>query len=259
MNDETSHHQAIRRKVLLYFDDGVATNGLHQCLCTLEQTLNLKQYKCEIVSADYLKNIDDWESTTDLIIIPGGRSLPYYSALGEKGNQRIRRYVENGGNYLGICAGSYYGAAHTVFEKNGPLEVMVHGPLNFYEGTAEGPAYGLGVFSYHGTSGVRQARIQTDFDQSTTPFLNQYTVHFDGGPYFHDKKNRHAIVLARYADIENTPPAIIECHVQKGKAILMGVHVEYQFKSKSLNEARLFLFTQLMKRFNLQMQPILQS
>jgi len=42
-----------------------------------------------------------------------------------KGNKLIREYVEQGGMYLGLCAGGYYGAQKVEFEVGTPLEVLI--------------------------------------------------------------------------------------------------------------------------------------
>lgn len=41
-------------------------------------------------------------------VIPGGRDLPYCRDLNGYINDRIIRYVKEGGVYMGICAGAYY-------------------------------------------------------------------------------------------------------------------------------------------------------
>ena len=84
----------------------------------------------------------DWEQETDLIIIPGGRDVPYHNHLQGEPNQRIRRFVENGSSYLGICAGGYYGSQEVVFEEGGELEVIDKRELAFFPGRAVGPAFG---------------------------------------------------------------------------------------------------------------------
>jgi len=43
----------------------------------------------------------------DLIIFSGGGASKQGNALEEKGRENIRNYINNGGNYLGICAGAY--------------------------------------------------------------------------------------------------------------------------------------------------------
>ena len=40
------------------------------------------------------------------IVFPGGRDSPYHDKLKGPGNKLIRRFVESGGWYLGLCAGN---------------------------------------------------------------------------------------------------------------------------------------------------------
>ncbi len=46
----------------------------------------------------------------DLFIVPGGPDAgeSYYAGLGDKGMGNIVRFLENGGRYLGSCAGAYF-------------------------------------------------------------------------------------------------------------------------------------------------------
>jgi len=43
----------------------------------------------------------------DVIIIPGGSGSKEAATIGEDGRTRIRKFVEDGGGYIGICAGAY--------------------------------------------------------------------------------------------------------------------------------------------------------
>ncbi len=43
----------------------------------------------------------------DLAVFPGGSGSKEGAALGEKGRQEVRQFVERGGGYVGICAGAY--------------------------------------------------------------------------------------------------------------------------------------------------------
>ncbi|MFE8701568.1 BPL-N domain-containing protein [Cytobacillus sp. FJAT-54145] len=49
-------------------------------------------------------------SKYDLLIVPGGPDAgeSYYEGLGQKGYEEIRSFINNGGMYLGSCAGSYF-------------------------------------------------------------------------------------------------------------------------------------------------------
>ena len=46
----------------------------------------------------------------ELLIVPGGPDAgeSYYAGLGDKGLENIRRFVREGGSYIGSCAGAYF-------------------------------------------------------------------------------------------------------------------------------------------------------
>lgn len=45
-----------------------------------------------------------------LLVMPGGSAYEIQDALGANGKAAITSYLNNGGSYLGFCAGGYYGA-----------------------------------------------------------------------------------------------------------------------------------------------------
>ncbi|MBX7067464.1 MAG: hypothetical protein K1X28_09555 [Parachlamydiales bacterium] len=154
-----------------------------------------------------------------LFIMPGGRDRPYHAALKGRPNTLIRQFVEQGGVYLGICAGAYYGCSFVEFDQGFPLEVCEERELGFFPGKAVGPAYGKGTFAYESEKGARIAKIGTD--------KGVFYTYFNGGCTFVGDLT-HVRILARYLDLPGEPPAIIECPLKKGKAILSGVHIEQQ-------------------------------
>ncbi len=156
-----------------------------------------------------------------MLVMPGGRDIPFHEALKGRGNASIRHYVEQGGTYLGLCAGAYYGSDSVKFEEGQPLEVIAKRELKFFPGVASGPAYkGNERFSYTSESGSRQALVNWQDDE--------FYAYFNGGCIFEEAENYECVsVLARYGDVKNTPAAIIECCVGQGKAILSGVHPEF--------------------------------
>lgn len=85
------------------------------------------------------------------------------AALGNGSNKRIRSYIENGGVYMGICAGSYYGSRKVEFDLHGPLEVNEERELKLFKGRAVGPA--LKGFSYNTIQG--QYAIPFVFNEET--------------------------------------------------------------------------------------------
>ena len=49
---------------------------------------------------------EPWTENAAALVIPGGRDLPYVADLAGRPNARIRKWVEEGGRFLGICAGT---------------------------------------------------------------------------------------------------------------------------------------------------------
>lgn len=172
----------------------------------------------------------NWIHTTSIFLMPGGRDCPYHEDLSGLGNAQIRRFVEQGGTYIGICAGAYYGCKRVEFDRGFPLEVCQDRELCFFSGKAVGPAYGKGTFDYASNLGARVAKISTE--------QGDLTIFYNGGCQF-EGDFTNCKILGRYADLPGQPAAIIECGVGKGKAILSGVHLE--ISANSLNRKDPFL------------------
>jgi len=168
-----------------------------------------------------------WHSSCSLFIMPGGRDLPYHLALKGLGNNQIRRFVENGGTYFGICAGAYYGAERVEFDPGFPLEVCGKRELAFFKGKAVGPAFGFGTFDYASNKGARAAKLITGNET--------FYAYYNGGCTFEGDFS-NCKILASYAALPGCPPAIIECQVGQGKAILSGVHLETSWNDLDPND-----------------------
>ncbi len=200
--------------IKIYKDKGVEK----KCLPLLLNELS-KWTSTFITSQEIIRT--PWGLDTSLLVLPGGRDIPFHLSLKGEGNQRIKRYVENGGSFLGICAGAYYGCGKVEFDLGRKLEVVGSRELAFFPGIARGPAYGLDTFRYQSEFGARAALISNHLEEET---LRSY---YNGGCYFVEAEQyAHVKVLSRYLDIEGHPAAIIEIPVGKGKVILSGVHIE---------------------------------
>lgn len=191
--------------ILLYDDEGVSA----QSVAALKAHFN-----ATCVSGAFLQN-DAWVSKTKLLIMPGGRSLPFYKALGDAGNRNIIQFVKEGGCYLGICAGAYYAAHKTLFARGLPYELQLDGALNFFEGEAIGPVFSEKKFDYGSEAGARIVDIV--FHKEI------YPVYFNGGCYFSENQS----TLAHYR--ENGLSAIIAFPFGRGRVVLSGVHPELDF------------------------------
>lgn len=241
--------------LLIYFDEGVSPRSVRFLTRALQLEGVDKKLKIKRVDRHFLAS-ENWEPTTCLLIMPGGRDIPYHQALKGSTNQKIRRYVENGGKYLGICAGGYFGCTNIEFEKGSPLEVVGSRELKFFPGTARGSAFGPNRFKYEDESGACAAEVLWEGDNQ----LDSASVYFNGGCEFvNAAAYPETKVLARYQNLPHHPAAIIECQVGAGKAILSGVHPEYcafhikhettippeviaRLKEKESSRKRLFLY-----------------
>ncbi len=205
------------KQILVYNDDGVSKSSFHNLFDALSR---LERFQIKAVTHRFFLS-DAWEEKTALVAFPGGRDLPYHLKLKGEGNRRIKNFVHQGGRYLGICAGAYYGASEIEFEKGGKLEICALRELAFFPGKAIGPAYGNGSFSYDSEQGARAAFISWEKGLSS--------IYYNGGCYF---ENAHdAEIIARYADLPDTPAAVIYCPCGDGAALLSGVHPEHDHKS----------------------------
>ncbi len=210
------------KHILIYNDLGVSPECYQKTLALFQRFCIELNCRVSTVSSDIL-NHETWEKECALLVIPGGRATPYHEALHQHGHQKINDFIASGGSYLGICAGGYYGASKIIFESGHPEnEIITTQALGLYPGTAEGPAYELGVFRYHSEAGARTASIISSINNETFP------TYFNGGCWFHSHPKDHQTeVIARYADIDNQPAAIILFPYEKGHVCLAGVHFEY--------------------------------
>ena len=167
-----------------------------------------------------------WQENADLLVMPGGASLPYAEKLNGKGNEIIKNYVSGGGKYLGICAGSYYASSYIEFDKGGPLEVIGTKELDFFSGKTIGPA--LSYYTYNSNDGATAAKILFTFESMKMKTNKNMKLYHHGGGFFeHADSFPNVNVLANYVmpDKKNLA-AIIQINYGHGLALLSGVHFE---------------------------------
>lgn len=236
------------KAICIYTGEGVGTKSVRETFLSLERHLNPKQYTIKSVKGlDLLEA--SWTKNCSLLIFPGGRDIPYHEKLKGKINEIIFHYVSQGGRYMGICAGGYFGSHRVEFEKGGALEVLGERELKFFPGVAIGPAFGRGTFSYTEETGASIVKLHTRF-QDPPSFS-----YFNGGAYFEGAEEMPQVeVLATYAELISNrykTPAIILCHVGKGAALLSGPHPEFRINDQTQEKTRQTLFLHLLKVLSL--------
>lgn len=213
---------------------------------TYQSLKSLVGHAYDIIHVDArVLRTEPWEANCAMLVIPGGRDLPYCQDLQGTTNQRIRQFVEKGGRYLGICAGAYYGSSMIEFEKGDPV-MQVCGPreLEFYPGISRGTTFP--GFVYNSERGARSVSIlvEPSLDYSATAATaatsgqqrRSIRMYYNGGGYFvhADRLNGGGKidVLARYEDPgtcpdEPHPAAVVHCRIGRGHAVLIATHPEY--------------------------------
>ncbi|KAF8931648.1 biotin holocarboxylase synthetase [Dissophora ornata] len=223
--------------VLVYSGEGTSRTSLAHAVRTLRGLVG-QHYDVMKIDAKGLQT-EPWEESTALLVIPGGRDIPYTRDLHGDVVVKIRSYVQAGGKFWGICAGAYFASDRIVFEVGTPLEVQGNRELKFFGGECRGVVYpGFVYDSEYGANAVGVRLNRLVFPKDRLGF-EETRVYFNGGGYFVDaEKDPGTEVLAWYSE-SNEPTmdvgmssdkpkaAMIMCQVGKGAALLTGVHPEY--------------------------------
>ncbi|GMK55012.1 hypothetical protein CspeluHIS016_0200680 [Cutaneotrichosporon spelunceum] len=201
-------------QVLVYSGPGVSPLSLSHTLLTLSLHL-LPHYTVQPVSASLLSS-EPWEEHCALLVIPGGRDLPYVEELSlkTKATTRIAEYVRDGGRYLGLCAGAYFASAEVRFDVGGVKEAL-------FPGACVGPTHpGFDYGSEEGSKALSLIVRDKVLD----------FIYYNGGGHFVMPTPVPGVqVVARYAEPPSPGADIAGVQITKGqgKALLISVHPEY--------------------------------
>ncbi|KAF9579606.1 biotin holocarboxylase synthetase [Lunasporangiospora selenospora] len=223
--------------ILIYSGEGTSRTSLAHTVRTLKALLG-HHYDVMKIDAKGLLS-EPWEESTSLLVIPGGRDLPYTRDLSGSAIDKIRGYVKSGGKFWGICAGAYFSSGRVCFEPNTPYEVKGSRELQFFPGECRGAVYP--GFVYDSELGAKAVEVHLEPGLSQPGLVEKTRLYFNGGGYFVDAEATPGIeVLATYHDVANDEDqgrgaeadkkkraSIIACQVEKGLALLSGVHPEY--------------------------------
>jgi len=194
--------------MIYIYTDGVTSDS--HLMISMQSVTNLDVRFCTNIMI-----ADGCLEHAKMIIMPGGADMYYCEKLNGRGNKIIRDFVNNGGSYLGICAGAYYASSALDW---GCGEISGSRELDFFKGKATGPIYDWieNKTSIYDGSWIKAVEIETNNREA---FLTQY----NGGPVFEETADE---VIARYNTLENNPPAIINGTFGQGRYILSSPHIE---------------------------------
>ena len=229
MLNSVSEHLELRN-ILIYCDEGVSRVFLSD-LIDLFPCFNV-----ELVNSDVLLH-ESWEPNTRLLIIPGGRDLPYLDKLGLQFGDRLRNFLESYTNVsiIGICAGAYFASKELAFcpleEPSACMDVFGE-RLNLIPVKAIGPIF-KGEFSYTSNEGAHILPIETD--------VGVLWMYYNGGCIFeYQKRNfREYVQVNHFLDTVlatyHGKPIIISSKLSNGNSIILsGVHYEVSHNNTNL-------------------------
>jgi hypothetical protein len=202
-------------RVALYNDSGAAGKGVP---CVTEILQHTGGYEITIFKAEDLAN--GVLENKDVVVFTGGSGSKEGTAIGDAGREAVKKFVERGGGYLGICAGAYLACSKF--------------------------SWGLGLLNAQTVSqkwrrGVGEVQLEfTPAGQhlSTLPAENR-PVHYANGPVIKsagrtDLGPYEPLAFFRTELAENgTPagamvntPAIVQGHFGKGRVVISSPHPE---------------------------------
>jgi len=199
--------------ILIYNDEGVGEIGVYNLGTNLQ-----KHYK-EIKYIDSTFIINEDLSQYRSLIIPGGADLAYCKKLNGQGNQKIKEFVQQGGTYLGICAGAYYGCSYIEFTGEG-YSIVGERELSFFSGQAKGSLTELSNGIYYNEQSNSKSVVEVFLSQSNKKKFYSY---YHGGPEFLGATTEE--ILATYS---NNKVAAVSGSYGKGFYILTSFHFEVE-------------------------------
>jgi len=147
----------------------------------------------------------------DLIWFPGGFAAEYRYYI--PAIENIIAFVDQGGYYVGSCAGAYFAAA--ILSWRGKDHDY---PLAFFDGAAVGPL--VNEIGW----GEKALLLLNPEMAANAGFTSPIPVYYFDGPYFDAAPGTDYFALASYET--NNRPAIIAGRYGDGKYLLFGPHPE---------------------------------
>jgi glutamine amidotransferase-like uncharacterized protein len=183
----------------------------------------------------------DLSSFYKVLLFPGGFAYWYNYWISSLGKSRIRNFVNNGGGYFGVCAGSFFASDTVVWEGISYEDRYLYNAygeltgydLDLFSGTTTGPINGIAPWPTYGIATI-------DFEKESEILLGYKMVPFSedvfyyGGPYFTSAQDQNVAILGNYD--YNGEPALVAFTYGSGRVVLTGPHLEIDVDSETNGE-----------------------
>lgn len=211
-------------RVGLYDGPGTGANPLTEILDEEPQTMVQ-----HLGPADLRKEV---LQQFDVVIFPGGSGSRQAAAIGPAGRDAVREYVQNGGGYIGICAGAYLCSSNYTWSLG-----LV--PVKVFSKVREVPGVGKKAMWYRGNSTNVQIQFTGEGRQVLGDVPELTEVRYHNGPIFRPMAEGAApgyttLAWFRSEQVLYPPqqgtmvdtPAIVGANYGKGRAIAISPHPE---------------------------------
>lgn len=219
---EQQHTQVSAKKFAVYSGRNVAYG---EPLTRIKQAFN--DAAVGTITGAQIREEDALDEDTIALFLPGitNDHSPYYEEIGEDGNKKIREYVENGGVFIGGCAGAYYACADILYDPPWLREPKTSQPgLNFFNGIAHGPVPHHAKETGSPDWSVDCTHAEIEFTNHEDTKKTTDIIYGNGPMYYPDKDEEEQLnIIARYNTVEGKPVAIATKQIGKGLAIFLGV------------------------------------
>jgi len=173
----------------------------------------------------------------DVLVMPGGYAFYYKTALGDVGVGNIRKFVANGGGYIGICAGAWFAVDYDLW-----YGIVYEYPLDLFPGYGEGPVPELtpgypepprpvdaGLYCRDYIPVMTEINLANGNGITGGLSTDSLMVMYWGGPTFHvyEGHEEEVAVIGTYA-VHQNEPAMVAFEYGSGKVFLTGVHPEFE-------------------------------
>jgi Biotin-protein ligase, N terminal len=203
-------------RVALYADEGTEpeTTAIFERL--------FRRFDCgELIPLRAARFTTEELQTMDLVILPSGRGSRICGALGDAGKESLLRYVRDGGDVVGVCAGAYALSARYAWSlKLLPVQVL------------DTPHWARGV----GPVAIRMTSAGQELFGTAAAVVR---VYFHNGPVvapFPDGAAERYTILARFEEELVHPdgvrglmvgsPAALSGAYGRGRAVAISPHLE---------------------------------
>jgi glutamine amidotransferase-like uncharacterized protein len=146
-------------RVAIFSDAGVTKAGVTQ----VERCLPESQgFEAKLITAEQIR--DGALKDFDVLIHPGGTASKQGETLGDRGRGAVKKFVERGGGFIGICAGAYLASAQYKWSL-GVLNAKVIDGAHWARG-----------------EGDVKLRLTSAGQKALQPEKESCTIHFENGP-----------------------------------------------------------------------------